>query len=86
VGEASNGALRELIWNSGKFFRRLDFVRNPPFPGQFAPRTLQPAANSSIDLSNPYLAYLPSAHSLRTGGENICAYWNSHEVFAAFYR
>jgi len=44
---SSNGALRERIWSSGKCCQRLDFVRNPPFPGRFAPRTLQPAITTS---------------------------------------
>ena len=46
-GNPVSGALREPVQNIGKRFQGFDSVRNPPFPGRFAPRTLRSAATAS---------------------------------------
>ena len=46
-GNPVSGALREPVQNIGKRSQGFDSVRNPPFPGRFAPRTLRTAATAS---------------------------------------
>ena len=46
-GNPVSGALREPVQNIGERSQGFDSVRNPPFPGRFAPRTLRSAGTAS---------------------------------------